>query len=295
MVRARTIAALLLAAGIAVSAAGCESAAVSDAPMSDRITNAADVVSSIRRGLKNHAKSITVTFDYGSDIFGELNGVIDAWVEAALAETDGPAEGDYIRYRYGGYTYESSYTAESGRYYYTVKLTPVYYTYRTQEEAVTEKVGELIKGFGFRRSTSDAEKIFAIYDYLCQNVRYDKVHRKNPYSHLKSTAYSALVLNTATCQGYCAALYRLLREAGISCRIVTGSAGDETLHAWVIAELDGVYYNLDPTWDAGNTEYQYFLVGESGFADHVRSEKFAVPDFAERYPMSEEDYVYDAA
>lgn len=122
-------------------------------------------------------------------------------------------------------------------------------------------------------------------------MSYDKVHRKNPYYRLKSTAYSALISRTATCQGFCAALYRLLRGCGISCRIVTGTAdGEDTLHAWVIAEVGGAYYNLDPAWDAGRAEYQWFLVGSRAFASHVPSARFLDTAFAERYPIAEESY-----
>ena len=195
---------------------GCGRTERADAPLSYRISNAGEVVASIRRGLKNHARTVTVTFSYGEDIFDELNGVIDDWVEAALAETDEPDEGDYIRYQYGGYTWTSSYTVEAGRLHYTVKLTPSYYCYLSQEEEASTAAKELVRGFRFRPWTSDYEKLRTVYDWLCRNVTYDKVHRKNPYYHLCSTAYAALVQHTAACQGYCTALYRLLREAGIS-------------------------------------------------------------------------------
>lgn len=259
-------------------------------PLGDRIENTGEVVASIRRGLKNHARTITITFDYGSDIFDELNRVIDLWVEAALAETDDPTEGDYIRYQCGGYTYTSSYVESDGRFQYTVKLTPDQYCYLSQEVQASARADELRDSFGFRPWTSDIDRVRTIYDWICQNVRYDKVHHKNPYYHLGSTAYAALVLKNATCQGYCVSLYRLLRETGINCRIVTGTASDgegAELHAWVIAEVDGVWYGLDPTWDAGAAEYRYFLVGEDDFADHVPGERFTTEEFRREHPMAE--------
>ena len=290
----RRAAAAAAAALILLSAlAGCGNPRL-DLPLSQRITNMEEIIASVRQGLRGHARSITITFDYGSDIFEELNGVIGAWMEEALAETDAPDEGDYLRYQSGGYTYNSSYTIEDGRWRYTVRLTPDYYTYLSQEEQVTQAVEEILDDMAFRRSTSDYEKIRAIYDYLCANVAYDKVHQKNPYSHLKSTAYAALIQHTATCQGYCTALYRLLRESGIECRIVTGTAsGEEGVekHAWVIAALDGQYYNLDPTWDAGSEEYRFFLLGERAFADHLRGEEFETEAFRTRYPMAETSYI----
>ena len=262
-----------------------------DYPLGDRIRNSGAVVAAIRRGLKDHARTITISFDYGSDIYEELNGVIGDWVETALQETDDPAEGDYIRYQYGGYTYNSAYTVEVGRWYYTVELVPVYYCSLSEEERAAAEAEALLKGFSFKKRTSDYEKLRTVYDYLCRTVTYDKIHRKNPYSHRKSTAYAALVQHTATCQGYCTALYRLLRGSGINCRIVTGTAeGDDTLHAWVIAELDGLYYNLDPTWDAGRETWSSFLAGASEFTDHVPGAQFLTQDFTERYPIAETGY-----
>ena len=261
--------------------------------MRDRIENVDEIVASIRHGLKNHARTITISFSYGSDIFHELNGVIDAWVEAALAETDDPSEGDYLRCQYGGYTYSSSYVERDSRFVYTVKLTPRYYCYLSQEEQASERANELLQSFGFRARTPELERIRTIYDWICQNVRYDKVHHKNPYYHLGSTAYAALVLKNATCQGYCVSLYRLLREAGIDCRVVTGTASDgegAELHAWVIAEVDGLWYNLDPTWDAGAEEYRFFLVGEKDFVDHIPGERFAAEKFRAAHPMAEDSY-----
>ena len=90
-------------------------------------------------------------------------------------------------------------------------------------------------------------------------------------------------------------LYRLLRESGIDCRIVTGSAGEESLHAWVIAKVGNEWYHLDPTWDAGADDpsgFRYFLVGTESFQDHVPGEKFTTVEFCSAYPLAEQDYRY---
>ena len=284
------LAGLALTLGLVLT--GCRENRAEDLPFSQRIGNCQEVVAGIRQGLKNHAKTITITFDYGSDIFNELNQIIDDWVDAALAETEDPAEGDYLRYQYGGYTYSSSYTLDD-RWHYVVTLTPDYYCYLSQEQQASDQVDALMKEFGFWPWTSQVQRITVIYDYLCRTVRYDKVHGKNPYYHTCSTAYAALVLHNATCQGYCVSLYRLLREAGIDCRIVTGTATGEEgveLHAWVIARVENDYYNLDPTWDAGSEEYRWFLIGQSEFADHIPGEAFQSPDFLDRYPLAEHSY-----
>ena len=144
--------------------------------------------------------------------------------------------------------------------------------------------------FGFDEDTPVLTKIETIYGYLCETVTYDKVRAKNPYNTERHTAYYALCKHAATCQGFCTALYRLLREAGVNCRIVTGEAENEALHAWVIAEENGLYYLLDPTWDAGNEDgYRYFMIGtKEDNGTHTPGEAFCSPAFQEAYPMAEE-------
>lgn len=232
-----------------------------------KIRNSSRMIREIRKGLKAHSSAITVSFSYGSDLFADLNKVIEEWMDAAQAETGVPDEGDYIRYQLGGYTYKSTSEQKEDRWYYKVRIEPSYYTFFSEEKEVTAQVRKIRRKFHFWPWTARAVKIEAIYDYMCKNVRYDKVHRKNPYYHKRSTAYGALVQKTATCQGYCTAMYRLLQEEKIPCRIVTGTAGDEELHAWLIVELYGLWYLLDPTWDAGQEEYRYLLTGTDAFAD----------------------------
>lgn len=266
---------------------GCGRAVPPEIPLDTRIANAQEMILSLRRGLTGHSQAITVRFEYGSDIFDELNGVIEEWMEAALSETDEPDEGDYLRYQIGGYSYTSRYEIRDGRYLYEVKVVPEYFSYLSQEQAVDEETARRLLACRFLPWTGEEEKIRRIYGDICSTVTYDKVHQKNPYDHRGSTAYAALVQGTATCQGYCTALYRLLRESGISCRIVTGTAGEETLHAWVIARVGEVWYLLDPTWDAGKEEYDYCLAGTAESLDHVPGKAFTSEEFTTLYPLAE--------
>ena len=256
------------------------------------IANSDEVVKQIRAGLARYASTITVRFSTVDDILDEMTDVAENWVEAALAETDSPTEGDYIRYQYGGYTSRCDRTRDGAQWTYTLRIIPDYYGYLIEEQEASAAAEELLASPDLAPDAPAAEKIRAIYDWLCQNVQYDNVNGKYPHYHKSSTAHAALVRRFATCQGYCVALYRLLRSSGISCRIVTGEAESLRggLHAWIIAAVDGRYYNLDPTWDAGQAEYRYFLVGETHFSDHVAGEAFRTEAFRTQYPMAPEDY-----
>jgi transglutaminase/protease-like cytokinesis protein 3 len=81
------------------------------------------------------------------------------------------------------------------------------------------------------------------------------------------------VENYASCQGYAVAVFRLLKELGVECSVVTGTGideqGNEEFHAWNRVVIDGEVYNLDATWDAGKEEYDYFLVEDEYFNNHV--------------------------
>ena len=137
---------------------------------------------------------------------------------------------------------------------------------------------------------SDYEKVVAIYDYICDNVTYDYTNLEDDTYDLKYTAYAALINKTSVCQGYANLLYRMLHEAGIDSRIVTG-IGNGGGHAWNIVELNNRYYYADATWDAVRMPYEYFLKGTTDFVDHKSDDEFLAETFLEKYPISEKEYV----
>ena len=258
------------------------------------ISDEEHIVSSLRNGLKEHSSVIEITFYSDDDVSRSLADAADRLMRAAMYESEDPTGGDYIRYQYGGYSGEFGCRRVSCNYLCSIKLIPDYYSYLVYENKVNEKVAEIQAGFGFDDETADAEKVKAVYDYICQNVKYDRIHVKNPHHRLRSTAYSALCMGTATRQGYAVAVYRLLKENGIDARVVTGSTdrAEDSFHAWNICCVDGMYYNLDATWDSGSDSsegYDYFLRG-SCFEGHTPAEEFMTRDFTERYPVAESDY-----
>jgi hypothetical protein len=78
-----------------------------------------------------------------------------------------------------------------------------------------------------------------------------------------------MVGGAGRCEGYTQAYSLLLARAGIDNEFVESSAMN---HAWNKVCLDGVYYNVDVTWDdpyppdfTGMVFHSYFLVSDESF------------------------------
>ena len=132
-----------------------------------------------------------------------------------------------------------------------------------------------------------------VYGQYCSRITGHILFHSVPYAtnspdSLKYTAYAALINKTAVCQGYASLFYRLALDAGVDTRVISGEAGGP--HAWNIVKLNGKYYNLDSTWDAGRSTYAYFLKNTNDFDDHVRDNDYQSNEFIEEYPMWDESY-----
>ena len=261
-------------------------------------TNADQVIADVRAGMKARSPRLTLTFRGVHDHMDDFNLLVRDLMRYVYAETDAPDEGDYLFQQTGGYEMQYRHQPEDDGYFYEMVIVPEYYTTPAQERDTDAAVEKVLSELHFTRNTTDYEKVRAVYDYVCAHVAYDQVHRKNDYYHLKSTAYGALINGRATCQGYAVLIYRLLREAGVGVRIIQGTAetasGRREVHAWNIVRIDGLYYNLDATWDDQLGTETYFLRCDAHFDRHMRDAAYADAAFSEQYPMALQDYDYAA-
>lgn len=219
----------------------------------------------------------------------QLGDLIALWRDIAMEETENSNEGDYLRYHYNRISMESgTFLHIDTSYYYHLPISVGYYTTEAQEEALTEKIEDVIDGFGFTDASTDRQKSDTIYKYITDNVVYDYVNLKDDSYTLKFTAYAALMNKTAVCQGYASLYYRMARECGLETRVITGKSFGEN-HAWNIVKLYNKFYYLDSTWDAGNKEYEYYLKGTNDFSDHTLESQYLTAGFMEKYPMSAEN------
>lgn len=259
------------------------------------IENDSEIADNMRAVMVNRGAKLDVYYTSRTQHdASSLTETFYAWIEEALKETDNPEEGDYLRWVYNSISSGSVNVLRSGtRYYYHIPLNFVYYTTKAQENLFDQQMEELIEEFDFDSNDSALYKSNVIYDYITENVVYDYENLYDDSHLLKYTAYAALVNGVAVCQGYATLYYRLARECGLQTRVVVGRSHGEN-HAWNIVKIGQYYYYLDSTWDAGMTEYDYYLVGSTQFTmDHTPLEDYLTSEFAAQYPISKSNYVFD--
>ena len=73
-----------------------------------------------------------------------------------------------------------------------------------------------------------------------------------------------------------------MQASNIQCRYITG-----TDHAWNAVKLDGLWYNIDVTWDDKNNgvSYDYFLCGKINWKKHRTTEATAGFGYNEKMPI----------
>lgn len=241
----------------------------------------------IKEGMKQREEVIQVYYQapkYKDGIMREI-------AQEALVYTGKPTEGDYLKWQYGGWNAEGriEQSPEDNMCYMTFTYTYTYYTTYEQEILVDERINEVLAQLDVYDG-STYEKIYAVYDFICQNTVYDYDNLNDEDYKLKYTAYAALIDGKSVCQGYALLFYRMALELGVDSRVIAGT-GNQAAHGWNIVEINDLYYNVDATWDAGSSEYDYFLKADKNFTDHVRNEEYTSNEFYAVYPMADEDYV----
>lgn len=249
---------------------------------------AEEAVAYLREQMKQRAETIIVKV-----VTDQTAGMQKKIIDAAMAHTGNPKEGDYLRWQYGGCAYTWSYSYSGGNYYMTITYTMTYYTTAAQEAELDSVIASVKSSLGLNNaSMSDYQKIKAIYDYLTKNITYDYEHLNDKSYKLKHTAYAAMINKTSVCQGYAVLFYRMALECGIDARYVSG-IGNGGAHGWNIVKLGNCYYNVDATWDAVYQDYRCFLKTDGNFEDHTRNTEYATADFHAAYPMANVDYDAD--
>lgn len=217
-----------------------------------RCSTTAEAIVALREKLRERETEFSIPVVYN---VASSKDKVDALLYSAVEETSSPKEGDYIRYSFDAYGYSADADWLTRTVY--INFTVMYNTTAEQEKELDLKVRDILDKLNVYNAP-DLVKIRAVYDYVVRSTTYSR----DLSSKLIFSAYGAAINGDAVCQGYAQLVYRLLRELGISCRIVPGSS-DGTNHAWNMVEVDGTYYFLDATWESllGADKYYYFLRG----------------------------------
>ena len=167
-----------------------------------------------------------------------------------------------------GFTYRFAPGAEN------VELLPEYLfdkaKIKDHQKALSARVEKLARS---AKNMTALEKERYIHDFICQNVRYDKL--KKPYSH---EIIGPLGQGVGVCEGIAKSVKILCDTLGLWCIIAISEANPEQgikyRHAWNILKLDGQYVHLDATFDNslghdGVIRYDYFNLDDKRlFRDH---------------------------
>ncbi len=253
----------------------------------NKATTTDEAAAQLQTALKSRNKNIAINFSFDGTSYNgaSLVTIADNVFTKALEHTGKGDEGDYLKWGYSARGMQVAYKVEDGKTLGTFSYTMTFYTSAEQEQSVTSKVSQISSNLGLS-SKGEYDKILSVYEYVCNNVKYDY-----GTNLMKYTCYSAAVNNSAVCQGYALLMYRLLNDAGVGCRMVAGNTSNGQ-HGWNIVKVNGVYYNVDSTWDAGKSksQYTYFMKSDADFTNHTRWAEYSTSAFNNAYPMSSSSY-----
>ncbi len=230
-------------------AAWAESVSVSDTFVNatSEALSREEAVDALTAGLVAREEEVVVTVQYETiptNPWNELYAILDESMEDD-AESLG-YEGDYIKFHYRGG--QIGYSSNANKNTVSYQFLFSYLTTPEQEVAVTEKLEEVYESLELDSLGREA-KIGKIYDYVTNHITYDYAHLEDGISAypIAWSAYGGLIDGTCVCQGYSTLTYRMMKENGIPARVITGYSGGA--HGWNIVEIDGLFYNIDSTWD----------------------------------------------
>lgn len=141
---------------------------------------------------------------------------------------------------------------------------------REHQKALSARVEKLARS---ARALDERGKEQYVHDFICENVRYDKL--KKPYSH---EIIGPLGQGVGVCEGIAKTVKILCDALGLWCIIAVSEANPEKQikyrHAWNIVKLGKGYYHLDATFDnslgrGGVLRYDYLNLDDKRFfRDH---------------------------
>ncbi|MGN0519401.1 MAG: transglutaminase domain-containing protein [Candidatus Fimenecus sp.] len=141
---------------------------------------------------------------------------------------------------------ESQIVKRGAKAYFVPQYTCDAETCNAHSAALDAVVQEILCGVPAEASAYEVE--LYLHDTICARLIYETQDSTVGY-----TAYDALVLGKAVCEGYARSLQLLLNRVGIQNYLVTGTGvnadGDSEGHMWNLVTIEGQKYYVDATWD----------------------------------------------
>jgi len=138
-------------------------------------------------------------------------------------------------------------------------LRPNQYVNYSEAEDTINKGLELTEGL-----EDPLEMVAAVYDFVVENFKYDKVKAKTVKSGYLPDLDAIMKKEKGICFDYAAVMAAMLRSQGVPCKLVVGYAGS-TYHAWINVWsedegwIDGAVFfdgqkwqRMDPTYASSN-------------------------------------------
>lgn len=124
------------------------------------------------------------------------------------------------------------------------------YVYTTVTNDVRKTANEVC-----REWSTDGEKVFAIHEWITENIYYDHACLSDGTLHFW-TAQEAVETRKAVCNGYAVLFQAMCWAEDIPCVYVTGdtTAG---YHAWNAVKIGDEWKWIDATWDSSNRYDKY--------------------------------------
>lgn len=198
-----------------------------------------------------------LSFKVDSDLPTELKNSL-VWSYTAVSYSNVSIAGDSAEFTVKGKVLDFAHDDNNARISVTlptgvfaktfleVQYTSLSYCNQSYKYYMLENKIQQIIASEIKPGMTDREKVKAIHDWMCKNVKYDwdGYNGKTP---MKADAYSALIDGYAVCDGYAGGFALIMNDLGISTIRVRSQS---MLHAWNKVLLEGQWYWLDVTWDS---------------------------------------------
>lgn len=129
----------------------------------------------------------------------------------------------------------------------------------SKPDPVSDLADRLVKGVN-----DDLEKTYILYKWITENISYDTATLREKMQRFSTPSPQRVISSLkAQCDGYAQLFYTMAKRAGLNAEIITGIAGDirsSDGHAWNAIKLNGTWYMLDATWDAGAVTSDYRFI-----------------------------------